>query len=848
MTTISCGLAGDDALQPGTYDIVITTPNGTATASGAFVVLPNPAPILAETGVMTVYPPGGVLVASPGALVVIDYDSILLNTLHDAIISVTVGGALFGGAIPYIPSAPPTIGSNWTFYATIYNSQYNTTLIAPVPWLVLEYVPLPVLGTLCPGIALAFTDTLVVVEGTAFSPDIICVFGGARVNATWVSSKIVHCVVAPTNASAGEVSITLSNDFGATFADPPLYVDVLGSCATLKPNSVPLNGQCACPPGFEDASFACLPCALGSYQPHYAQQLCIPCGATQTTRSVGSVFGSACICDDSYYVHGTAGHIQQQKTCVLCPAGLVCVNETVGVLPGYWRASSIWPGIVVAVKCVASGGSCRGGNSSSEGDALCAPGYEGPICDVCSAGYGHLGAGCVHCQGSGRDAAGAFFLCVAICVALYYLIKITTTRVIYDGAAGAAGGLGGAARPPLETDGSIATVVKILFSYLQILYYVGNLSVSWSTQSLVFFSVFVPVTLSPSFSVFECAARLGFYSKMAIVMATPGLVVVGLSVGVAVIAFLPCKKWVLRHFVLSWESFARCVLVILYVLHPMIAQQVLTSLKCVSVPGLPGEFVQRDLSVSCSNVTYVSYKVGASIYIVAYIIGFPAAVARGMFRCRAELVNMLKQRDADDKAHKFLYFARGFRDRTFWWEGAILARKLLIVAISLVGDVELQLAWSGVVIFSAFAATASLSPYRTLTDNRLEMIALAALGASIVLGMHAVVLGEGANSTVFALLVIVNCGAIVLMIAASFERIRRAAAAVKEHPWTVALRRASSRLGMRIGLVPEEEEEKTEIKMYQMKPKRNTDVLDENYVPPPPPPLESPVTLASNSK
>ena len=75
---------------PGIYDIVVTTTDGVGSARGAFVVLPNPAPINASTPTSIATPAAPVLIASPGATVALPYDVSLLQFLNDTIVALTV--------------------------------------------------------------------------------------------------------------------------------------------------------------------------------------------------------------------------------------------------------------------------------------------------------------------------------------------------------------------------------------------------------------------------------------------------------------------------------------------------------------------------------------------------------------------------------------------------------------------------------------------------------------------------------------------------------------------------------------------------------------------------------------
>jgi hypothetical protein len=69
--------------------------------------------------------------------------------------------------------------------------------------------------------------------------------------------------------------------------------------------------------------------------------------------------------------------------CQACPAGATdCYGNTIVAAEGYWRLSA---GSVTLQECPFGSYACQGGTAT--GDASCWPGYEGPLCGVCSPRY-----------------------------------------------------------------------------------------------------------------------------------------------------------------------------------------------------------------------------------------------------------------------------------------------------------------------------------------------------------------------------------------------------------------------------------------------------------------------------
>lgn len=763
-------------LPVGVYDIIIATATGVATMNASYAVVDIPVVIAANTSVASVNFSGVAetfLLVSPEALI-----DIAFAPTNDTIVSLYLwDGTPFMNRIPYTSTyAAQPIAMNATrvglqFIDAKYGRAFNVSVTFP-----LMYVKRPQLFSLCPGLALAYTSTTVVVLGDFFynyssattpAGNAKCRFGDIFVPMIMINKGMARCVVAPTNATAGVVPLTISNDGGDTYASQSLMVNVLGSCPSLKPNSVPIGSQCTCPAGFEDVGYACIPCAIGTYQSAVGQQQCIPCDATQTTRAIQSTSAAACVCKDGFYRSSAT-----ENACLACPAGMSCMNGTTYLLPGYWRSSA---SSLLAIPCPGGTRACIGERGMGGLPLLgglgglppCGDGYEGPLCQVCAPGYGRIGIDCVQCRGSEKDGALFAFMIIVGIALVYALVRLTSKSEDYSTLV--AGG---------ESGGSVAIIGKIFFSYAQVLYYIGNLSVNWSNQTVSFFNVFVPVAISPQFVAIQCAAPLGFYSRMIMVMCLPIIVATALFLSFFACFMIGCwgpvcAAFMLRHFNISNDAYVRTLLVILYLIHPMISHEVLMALRCTSIPGTDERFVSTDMSVSCTTPKYHVFQAVAATFIIGYVLGLPVMIGKNVWDTREEISVMLTRGWLHAEASRYIYFARGYKTDAILWEGVILFRKLAIVVTSLFQNVMLQLTWSGVIIVWSLIATIHMRPYRMITDNRLDLIALSALATSVLLGLHVAIIGENANMGVFACMVIVNTAAVAFMIGACFKRLRR---------------------------------------------------------------------------
>jgi len=68
------------------------------------------------------------------------------------------------------------------------------------------------------------------------------------------------------------------------FEDMPRYCSDGGACLP-------------CPPGSSEHEGVCVACAVGSLQNGFAQTVCIPCRANQTTLQEGSAAAAQCVCE-----------------------------------------------------------------------------------------------------------------------------------------------------------------------------------------------------------------------------------------------------------------------------------------------------------------------------------------------------------------------------------------------------------------------------------------------------------------------------------------------------------------------------------------------------------------------
>ena len=212
--------------------------------------------------------------------------------------------------------------------------------------------------------------------------DVDCCLGDwpGLLDMTWLIEGVAYPATTTTSG-------TKWGTFNGAYYTPPPRVDGCDMGTAWNTSS---HGCELCAAGTSATAGAahCTPCVRGEFAPEAGMASCIRC-------------------DEGYFAdfRGATG-------CRACPSGARCTGgREVLVSDGYWRATS---DSLRVTACPFGAAACIGGNGSA--DALCAPGYEGPKCAVCSHGSYYAEMRCARCRGDEEVAVGVG--AVAIGVAL----------------------------------------------------------------------------------------------------------------------------------------------------------------------------------------------------------------------------------------------------------------------------------------------------------------------------------------------------------------------------------------------------------------------------------------------
>lgn len=413
----------------------------------------------------------------------------------------------------------------------------------------------------------------------------------------------------------------------------------------------------------------------------------------------------------------------------------------------------------------------------------CAPGHHGVGCSSCEPGWFATGAGaCAQCG----DRAVAVSMLVLCGLALFVLVAVVMAqggllrgpaapggadRAISDASLPRApssvrsshqtrpvAGALGVPRPSTPQPASSTTLIKVVLSHLQAISVIGGVHLDW------------PPAANGCFAVADALSGFAFSSRAmacsvgpsgAIQRAQNALWGVGALALLAILlraAFVGCRSPVSVS-----QAKARCralqvparwfhwagppVLVALLVMHASVSVASLRLLSCTRVGPESALAVRgadqaeledygqlrllEDAQVRCDDPSSFAARIGLAVPVIVFCsVGLPVGAALATWALR-------NRRHAQDASAGVGVLVDGFRldGDVYWWESAIMLRKLLlavmIAALAASGPVA-QAAGGLVAVAAALALHAWVKPYASARLNSLEAGGLTALTMTLV--------------------------------------------------------------------------------------------------------------------
>lgn len=180
----------------------------------------------------------------------------------------------------------------------------------------------------------------------------------------------------------------------------------------------------ACSPGFYQSSTgatSCDVCAMNRFSSQASESMCESCPLQSITLSVGSSSIHGCVCPRLFY--GKPWINGKCYSCLGLPGSDCLLNSSVpSVKAGYFRREVSIHEVTIDV-CFPSS-ACL---ASYKEDNLCANGYEGLRCGICSLGRSRVGSFCKPCNN--RAVSALLTIGVFIFTASWIIFRLVSHRI-----------------------------------------------------------------------------------------------------------------------------------------------------------------------------------------------------------------------------------------------------------------------------------------------------------------------------------------------------------------------------------------------------------------------------------
>jgi hypothetical protein len=418
--------------------------------------------------------------------------------------------------------------------------------------------------------------------------------------------------------------------------------------------------------------------------------------------------GDVCyVCAESTY------SLDPSLPCMLCPQGAVCYgNSTMAPKPGYWRYSNETDNFI---QCLASDACLGSPDSPIAPTGLCADGYSGNLCQVCTSGYSRTGR--YQCSRCPNLVPNIVISTLLILLALLGFALVVMTAI----------------RSAQKTQSLLAIHVKIFMNYLQMIVVGSALNLNWPSfvrsflngqdaagnfaeQLFSFGCLLLEVSVSPSSM---------YYTNVLLTSLLP------------IALFLLCLLvWLLLGCCLDIQNKARKIgasaVIILFILHPTITKQMFSMFACMDI-GDGHLWLDSDLSLRCWDALHVRQLLYLALpSIIIWIIGLPSLTLGILIRKRFGL-----ERESTRLMFCFLY--KGYQRKRFYWEFVILYRKVaLLTALVFLNiiSVKVQSLTVLAILLVALVGQVQVQPFFDRSLNSLEAKSIVVTAVTIYSGLY----------------------------------------------------------------------------------------------------------------
>ncbi len=363
----------------------------------------------------------------------------------------------------------------------------------------------------------------------------------------------------------------------------------------------------------------------------------------------------------------------------------------------------------------------------------CKRGYHGPLCAVCNDGFFLQLRSCTDCEGSGPGAATI----VLFVVSLLFIIGLAAAVVRHR---------------RFLASAEVFAHIKILVAFVTIMLSVDRqFGVTWPAafqRALAALSI-----LSLDFGVLTsllCIVRLSFYANL---LCTTLLLVLFLVVVYMAYALMQHRhhQATSAHPPDHPETLAKAaelrqnaLFVGVYLLafaYPVVSVKVVALFGCHNVEGT--YYLRADYSLECYTSEWTAMAVYASVFLAAYVVGFPLFVGAKLWSYRHELRRQVQGPGQVCKlAPKGLLLGFLLDDYVlklpcFMWETEEMGRKLILSVVgNFWSDKSVMSIGTALIISLVFQLLHThYKPFKSPACNRLQQICMSVDNAVYIVGL-----------------------------------------------------------------------------------------------------------------
>lgn len=415
------------------------------------------------------------------------------------------------------------------------------------------------------------------------------------------------------------------------------------------------------------------------------------------------------------------------KQCSNCPSGAHCYgNYTMAPKKGYWRDNAMSDTFYQCPNVDA----CLGGEDPFNATGLCAKGYRSNLCNGCSSGYSQSGqASCLECN----EYAYTVLILTAYAIAYSAIVSM----LIYQNL-----------KTVFKPKSLLSVYLRVLVNYIQLTIILTSFKLDWP-------GIIVSIN---SFN-----SEIGAMSNQIVDL---GCVTSGNTefVKALIVSFIPIIAFAL---ILIFWSMSKLIfntnktidyiissmVVSVFIFHSMLTKTMFELLKCTELNK--GEYwLTSNLSVRCWDDSHIAVIYSCIVpSIIVWSIGFPALVLSILCRRRQSL-----EGESVKLRYGFLY--RGYKPKVFFWEFAVLYRKILVIMCSvfLADNIPVQALVVTMILLGCMYFQNKTKPFVHDNLNSLEIRGILVAFVSIYFGMFFITkrIGWEAKILMVVLIVLVN--------------------------------------------------------------------------------------------